>query len=65
MANDEEKEKVINIILCSLFVIWLFVVFVLSPLVAAIVILDGDLDTLEPKAYESVQEQIKNEQMIQ
>lgn len=65
MSNGKKEEKVVKMIACSLLVIWLFVVFVLSPLGAAIGILDGDLDTLEPKTYESVHEQIKSEQLIQ
>ena len=63
------KEKIVKIIICSLFVIWLFVVFVLSPLGVVVGILNGDLDleTLEPKAYEyeSVEEQIRSDRIIQ
>lgn len=64
MANDE---KVVEVVACSLLIIWLFIEFILSPLSTIIRLINGDLD-LEPlkqEGYESVQEQIKSEQMIQ
>lgn len=64
MANDE---KVIEVVACSLLIMWLFIEFILSPLRTIIGSLNGDLDLepLEQNGYESVQEQIRSEQLIQ
>lgn len=60
-------KKVIKVVTCSLLIIWLFIVFILSPLSTIIRLINGDLDLepLQQEGYESVQEQIKGEQMIQ
>lgn len=64
MANDE---KVVEVVACSLLIIWLFIEFILSPLKTIIGSLNGDLnlEPLKQNGYESVQEQIRSEQLIQ
>lgn len=43
-------ERVIKIIICAVLIIWLFVVFILSPLGTVAGVINGELDieTLEP-----------------
>lgn len=51
----DKKQRVAKIIICVLLAIWLFVVFILSPLGTAVGVINGDLDidTLEPaQTYE-------------
>lgn len=56
------------VIACILIALWLLIVFVISPLMTVIGIINGDvdIDTLQPKQHEyrNVQEQIRSESII-
>ena len=54
MVDTKKKEKTVKISAGLLLIVWLFIVFILSPLGTVIGLLNGDLDleTLEPRAYE-------------
>ncbi len=61
----ENGKKVNKMTVSLLLAICLLVVIALYPLAIVISSFNSDSKTLEQKAYESVQEQIKSEQMIQ
>ena len=64
-----KKSNIAETILVIVIVIFFFIAFILSPVVTAIGVATGklDIETLEPKepVFESVQDKIRSETMIQ
>ncbi len=65
MKNGKKKEKINQVIVCLLLALCLLTLSVLFSLGILISSFNADSGTPKQRAYGSVREQIKNEQLVQ